>query len=247
MSIRQLLSVIHREILSSGIPMTTLLKMDVLFGRNDKAETTSQCQKNAFSSVTIQTRFDPAKPSIVECDTSHFITLAVLSPPVDGVLPPVAYLSKKMSPAKCNSDIRDKDLLVIVRCSEVWHSHLEGALHQVEVLTDDKNLEPFMTTKLLNSRKARWSEILPCYDFIVKFRRGIENSKAEPLIRSLGDLRREADEHLTHRIQIILKPKNLEIFALTQVTVTLEHTPGLDPRSSRGRRRIVIPVPSFRL
>ena len=40
---------------------------------------------------------------------------------------------------------------------EEWRQFLEGAEHQFEVWTDQKNLEYFMTAKKLNHRQARWS------------------------------------------------------------------------------------------
>jgi len=42
---------------------------------------------------------------------------------------------------------------------------LEGAWHPVEIWTDHKNLEYFMTAKKLNRRQAHWSLYLACFDF----------------------------------------------------------------------------------
>jgi hypothetical protein len=41
-------------------------------------------------------------------------------------------------------------MLAIVRALEEWRHFVEGAEHQVEIWTDHKNLEYFMTTKKLN-------------------------------------------------------------------------------------------------
>ena len=38
----------------------------------------------------------------------------------DGQLRPVAYFSAKMSPAECNYEIYDKELLAIIRAFELW-------------------------------------------------------------------------------------------------------------------------------
>jgi len=39
---------------------------------------------------------------------------------------------------------------VTVRAFEEWRQYLEGSSQPVQVLTDHKNLEYFMSTKLLN-------------------------------------------------------------------------------------------------
>ena len=55
----------------------------------------------------------------------------------------------------CNYEIYDKEPMAIVRAFEEWRPELEGAAHPVQVLSDHKNLEYFMTTKLLNRRQTR--------------------------------------------------------------------------------------------
>ena len=63
----------------------------------------------------------------------------------DGVLKPVAYFSKKMTPADCNYMIYDKELLAIVKSFEVWRPEVASAAPDkpVKVYTDHKNLEHF--------------------------------------------------------------------------------------------------------
>ena len=63
------------------------------------------------------------------------------------VLKPVAYFSKKMTPAKCNYMIYDKELLTIVKSFKTWRPELASVNKLVKVLTDYRNLEHFMTTK----------------------------------------------------------------------------------------------------
>ena len=58
---------------------------------------------------------------MVETDASDYVSTGVLSQPDDnGVLRPVAFFSKKHSPAECNYEIYDKELLPIVRSFEEW-------------------------------------------------------------------------------------------------------------------------------
>jgi hypothetical protein len=97
----------------------------------------------------------------VETDTSDYVSAGVLSQyDDDGILHPVAFFSKKHSPAKYNYKIYDKELMAIVRAFEEWRPELEGALHPIQVLSDPKNLEYFMSTKLLNCHQTGWAEYL---------------------------------------------------------------------------------------
>ena len=72
----------------------------------------------------------------------------------DGILRPVAFFSKKMSPQECNYEIYDKELLAIVRAFEEWRLELATTNpdEAVQVYSDHRSLEYFMTTKELNRR-----------------------------------------------------------------------------------------------
>jgi hypothetical protein len=92
----------------------------------------------------------------METDASDYESAGVLSQyDDDGILHLVAVFSKKHSPAKCNYEIYDKELMAIVRAFEDWRPELEGALHPIQVLSNHKNLEYFMSTKLLNRYQTR--------------------------------------------------------------------------------------------
>ena len=77
----------------------------------------------------------------------------------------LAFLSKSLSPVERNYEIHDKEMLAIVGALEEWRHFVEGAEHQVEIWTDHKNLEYFMTAKKLNWRQAHWSLSLARFDF----------------------------------------------------------------------------------
>jgi len=121
----------------------------------------------------------------------------------------VAFYSKKHSPAECNYEIYNKELMAIVRAFEEWRSHLEGSRHAIQVLSDHKNLEYFMSMKLLNRRQARWSELLSRFDFRITYRPGNAGGKPDALTRRSGDLPKEGDERLLANQHAVLKPQNL--------------------------------------
>ena len=119
----------------------------------------------------------------MEADSLDFSTRAVLSQhnPEDDKWHPVAFLSKSLSPVERNYEIHDKEMLAIVRALEEWRHFLEGAKHQVEIWTDHKNLEYFMSAKKLNWRQARWSLLLARFDFLLHHHLGKTMGKSDAL------------------------------------------------------------------
>jgi hypothetical protein len=67
-----------------------------------------------------------------------------------GVPHPVAYCRKKYSPAKCNYDIYDKELIASIKALEDWRPEREDATYPLQLITDHKNLKHFMTNKIFN-------------------------------------------------------------------------------------------------
>jgi hypothetical protein len=53
-----------------------------------------------------------------------------------------------------NYSIHDKEMLAIVQAFEHWQAELKGTAYPVEVLTDHKALEYFISTKALSARQA---------------------------------------------------------------------------------------------
>jgi RNase H-like domain found in reverse transcriptase len=64
---------------------------------------------------------------------------------------------------------------------EEWRHFLEGAQHKVEIWTDHKNLEYFMTAKKLNCRQAKWSLYLSRFDFILHHHPGMSMGECDAL------------------------------------------------------------------
>jgi len=73
----------------------------------------------------------------------------------DEMWKPVAFISKSLSDTERNYEIYNKEILVVVRCLEVWRHFLEGAIVKSKIWTDHKNLKYFMKVQKLNRRQAR--------------------------------------------------------------------------------------------
>lgn len=183
------------------------------FSWDQECECAFQRLKSAFVNAPVLMPFDWTKEVILETDASDYVSAGALSQYDDnGVLRPVAFFSKKHTPAECNYEIYDKELLAIIRCFEEWRPELEGCELPVRILTDHRNLEYFTTTKQLDRRQARWSEMLSRFNFKIVYRPGKKGQKPDALTRRSEDMPMEGDERLQHQSQVILKRENLDEF-----------------------------------
>ena len=126
---------------------------------------------------------------MVKTEASNYVTAGIFSHYDDnGQLKPVFYFFCKMSPAKCNYEIYDKKPLTIIKTFESWKSELENIEEPVQVITDHKILEYFMSNKLLNRRQARWSEFFSKLNFKITYKPSSLNNKTDVLTRQSGNI-----------------------------------------------------------
>ena len=101
--------------------MIKLTKKDVKFVWDAECEAAFQQLKHGFISAPILMHFDTEKEIIVKTDASDYVSAGIMSQYDDNsVLHLVAYFSRKHSPAECNYEIYDKELMAIIRCFEEW-------------------------------------------------------------------------------------------------------------------------------
>lgn len=100
---------------------------------------------------------------------------------------PVGFFSQKLSPAKRNYDIGDRELLAIKAALEGWRYLLEGVIHPVLIYTDHKNLEYFRSAKRLKPRQACWALFFTCFCFHIT--PGSKNIKPNALSRMFDNPR----------------------------------------------------------
>ena len=188
-------------------PLTLLTRKEVPWQWGPEQQQAFDRLKAAFTTGPILQRFDYDKDIIVETDASDYVSAGVLSQyGDDGLLHPVAFFSKKHSPAECNYEIYDKELMAIIRCFEEWRAELQSAANPIQVLSDHKNLEYFMTNKLLNRRQARWAQFLSQFNFQIIYRPGKAGAKPDALTRRSGDLPKEGDERENFNVSTLIKP-----------------------------------------
>ena len=191
-------------------PTIELTKKEPKFEWNTNAQKAFDEIKQRITSAPILVHFDHTQTAYVEADSSDYVQGGVLSQMKEGVLHPVAFFSKKLLPAECNYEIYDKELLAIVNCLEHWRPELEGTDLPIQILTDHKALEYFMTSKKLTRRQARWALTLANYNFQIAYRPGKANGKADALTRKPGDRPAgDTDERQKHQFQTILTAKRI--------------------------------------
>ena len=100
-------------------PLNALTKKEVKFEWTPECEKAFSDLKQRVCEAPILWHFDPSEQCFVETNFSDYVNADVLSQPDNnGILYPVAYFSRRMSPAECNYEIYDKELLAIIWCFE---------------------------------------------------------------------------------------------------------------------------------
>ena len=94
--------------------MVKLTRKGIPFEWSKECEKAFQELKTRFTTAPILRHFDPEKEVIVETDASDYVSAGIMSQYEDGVLHPVAFFSKKHTPAECNYEIYDKELMAII-------------------------------------------------------------------------------------------------------------------------------------
>ena len=184
-----------------AIPLTNLTKKDVPFNWTTLQQHAFDKLKDQFATAPCLIWFTPGRPVRIETDASDKgIGACLLQQNPKGekqTWHPVAYMSRKMTPAELNYDIHDKELLAIVAAFQDWRVYVEGA-SEITVFTDHKNLVNFCTTKQLNRRQVRWSELLSQHKFVIQYHPGKDNGRADALSRRSDVM--EGQEDRSHSI-----------------------------------------------
>jgi hypothetical protein len=177
----------------------TDVKRNFLIEKRSAAYEAFEKLKKAFTIAPVLAHCNPDLETWVETDSSDTVTAAVLSQvQADGVLRPVAFISKKMAPAECNYAIYDKELMAIVRAFEEWRPELSGTKDPIKVLSDHATLQTFMTNKQLDRRQAWWAEFLSEFNFKITYRPSRLGTKPNALTRRPQDAPTGNDDRILH-------------------------------------------------
>jgi hypothetical protein len=197
--------------------------------KNHDFQWTRQCHeafeelKSVLSSSAVMKHFQPHLPTRVETDASDGVIGGVMSQlHTDGEWYPVAFLSKTMLPAECNYEIHDKEMLAIVRSLAAWGVHLRGLERAVDIYTDHKALEYFLTTKKLTARQVRWAELLSEFNFVIQYRKGKDNIVADILSRRPEDVADQDQVKWDSRERTFLRQSQVSPEVLVDLGITVQ-------------------------
>ena len=136
----------------------------------------------------------------------------------------MGYFSKKLSPPECNYNIHDKELLAIVRAVEFWRAELMCLRHPVNILTDHKNLQYFMSKRSLSERQIRWKSVLDNLPGLkLKYRPGTQATRPDALSRLEQDAPQDTDDpRLKHRELKLINNNWIAVTELPSVNQPIE-------------------------
>jgi transposase InsO family protein len=199
-----------RDYSKIAAPLTQLTRTNHEFSFDDKCIQAFDTLRSMLTKAPLLAHYDLESQCLLETDASDTVVAAVFSQKgLDGEWHPVGYFSKTMAPAETNYPIYDKEMLAIVKALQHWRAELEGTKDPVEVITDHKALEYFMTSKSLSARQARWAEILSRYHFKISYKPGKTN-KADPLTRIEDQVKDLNQAKRDNREQTLLPAQNLD-------------------------------------
>ncbi len=166
------------------LPLNALTRKNTAFEWTSEANSAFEQLKHAFTSAPLLRHFDPELPSTLSTDASDFAIPGILhQPDSHGFLHPTAFYSRKISPAEINYEIYDKELLAVVESLRDMRAWLISTPTPIAVVSDHKDLEYFMTSRVLNRRQARWSMFLSEFNFRLAYAPGIKNPADGPTRR----------------------------------------------------------------
>ena len=110
---------------------------------------------------------------------------------------------------------------MIVDSFQEWRYFLKGAQYLVTFYTDHKNLEYFMSAKVLNRRQARWSISLSRFNFIITYRPETQQIRSDALSRRAYLAPKEGDATYDQQRSTLLKPEQLQL-RTTHITTSMD-------------------------
>ena len=174
-------------------PLSDLLKGHPQRGRprcaakldwRQEHQTAFEALCTALANPPVLRLFDPALPARVSADASSVALGGVLEQEHEGVWLPVAYYSRKLSPAESRYTTRERECLAVKQCLVEWRHYLLGAPFRVR--SDHQSLKWLHTQNVttLSDRLLRWVEFFSLFDFGHDYLPGDENVLPDHLFSS---------------------------------------------------------------
>ena len=225
-----------------ALPLSELTKNDVKFEWGDAQREAFQGLKEALCTAPVLLIPDPALPYTLNCDACAYAVGAVLQQDQGNGLQPVAYRSRKLTPAECNYDVREREFLAIVDACSHWRQYLHSD-EPFRLLTDHDSIKYHRTMPHLTGRLARWVEKLAEFNYTVEHIPGVQNVVADALSRRI-DFKDDSAVLAAARIRRPdASPEQIELERRRNRAAAEEsHAPAADRPRPNAKGTIVMPT-----
>ena len=173
-----------------ALPITELTKGSVAF-RWDKDQQAAFAElKKRLCEAPVLVIPDPKLPMVLNTDACDYAVGGTLQQDKGNGLQPVAYWSRKLSPAERNYDVREKEFLALKEACQFWRPYLHSGV-PFKLLTDHDSLKYHKSMPNLSGRLARWVEAMSEFDYTIEHIPGKKNVVADAISRR-ADLQMDA-------------------------------------------------------
>ncbi|KAL1129493.1 hypothetical protein AAG570_012438 [Ranatra chinensis] len=163
-------------------------------------------------------------PFVITTDASQVAVGAVLSQVDSGGDRPVAYASKKLTPAESRYNAIERELLGVVWAVEHFRPYVWG--RQFQIKTDHKPLVWVEGLKETSARITRWKERLASYTFQITHTKGRDNVVADCLSRMVNAIDSPSPTLDIHE-EVTWDPENFDLSLLGAPERESSEPPGL--------------------
>lgn len=157
-------------------PLTSLLKKNS-FGWTPAAQEAFEALNLAVTQAPILALPNFSQPFLIECDASGVGIGVVLMQENR----PIAFLSQALKGKALHMSTYENELFALVTVIQKWRPYLLGKPFVVR--TDRQSLKFLLEQKVSTPFQQRWLTKLLGYDFIVEYKKGVENRMADALSR----------------------------------------------------------------
>lgn len=163
-------------------PMTKLLRAGTEFQWAEEQQSAFDAVKAALTTAPCLIFFEPGRETELRCDASSFGYGAILCQRVDGIMHPVQFISKTISPVESRYSASELELGCIVFAVTKLDVFL--CFEKFTVISDHQPLVHLRGKRDLTPRLMRMITRLSPYDFVIKYRPGSRMKDADMLSRN---------------------------------------------------------------
>ena len=165
-----------------ALPLTELTKSENKFQWSEPQQQAFNALKRSLCAAPVLLIPDPSLPYTLNCDACDYAIGATLQQDQGNGLQPIAYRSRKLTPAERNWDTREKEFFALVDACLHWRHYLHSD-QPFRLLSDHDSLKYHKTMPHLSGRLARWIEKMAEFDYVIEHIPGVKNVTADALSR----------------------------------------------------------------